>query len=250
MSLLNTGLAELPILLVGGFGLGLIIERVRALFFEYRVDAKTFMDRIEGLIFENRVEEAIRYCASQRGGHIPRVVEAGLLRAGWEDAQILNAVEMSSKEAVADVNKRVGYLAMIANVATLLGLLGTIYGLIKSFKAIADADAATKQTLLADGISTAMNHTAMGLAVAIPTMIAFSFLTGRAHKISEEIENAGNRVFDALSTRVFKKSQMKEAQEKEGEQGKDASDSEVPNGKASNYSENEDKVVPLKKEVG
>lgn len=201
----NGGLAELPIILVGAFAMAIIIERVRALYFDYRLDSKSFMDRIEGLVFENRIEEAVRYCASQRDTHIPSVVEAGLLRAGWEDAQILNAVEMASKESVSDITKRIGYLAMIANVATLLGLLGTIYGLIKSFKAIAGADAATKQTLLADGISTAMNHTAMGLAVAIPTMIAYSLLTGRAHKITEEIENSASRSFDALSTRIYRK---------------------------------------------
>ena len=78
------------------------------------------------------------------------------------------------------VSQRIGYLAMIANVATLFGLLGTIGGLISSFEAVASADAATKQSLLASGISVSMNATMLGLAVAIPAMIAFSILNSRA----------------------------------------------------------------------
>jgi biopolymer transport protein ExbB/TolQ len=92
---------------------------------------------------------------------------------------------------------------MIANVATLVGLLGTIHGLITSFQAVSFADPAQKQTLLAQGISISMNTTALGLVVAIPIMIFYSILQARQNKIIEEIVSSSAKVVDVLVSRSF-----------------------------------------------
>jgi biopolymer transport protein ExbB len=94
------------------------------------------------------------------------------------------------------VQKRTVFLATIANVATLLGLFGTIAGLIQAFEAVGAADAQQKSALLAQGISTAMNATMLGLAVAIPCMIAFSFLMNRTNQLTGDIEQSAIRALD------------------------------------------------------
>lgn len=92
---------------------------------------------------------------------------------------------------------------MIANVATLLGLLGTILGLIQSFEAVGNASAQQRSALLAAGISTAMNATMLGLAVAIPCMVAFSLLVNKSNKLNAEVERAAVRVMEMIKQRYF-----------------------------------------------
>ena len=104
-------------------------------------------------------------------------------------------------EAMPHLEKRLGYLALIANVSTLVGLLGTIYGLIQSFAAVASADAASKAELLALGISKAMNTTAFGLISAISIMVIHQILTTKSEKIIGDMEHYSVKLVDLLSTR-------------------------------------------------
>src|SRR5204863_88231 len=94
--------------------------------------------------------------------------------------------------------KRTGYLAMIGNVATQVGLLGTIIGLIQCFAGVAGVDASEKARVLSDGIAEAMNCTAFGLIVAIPALVAFSLLQGRTQRRNIDIPKV-NGVFDRKS---------------------------------------------------
>ena len=103
----------------------------------------------------------------------------GLERSDRDDEGIYTGLDIALSEVIPALGKRLGYLAMIANVATLVGLLGTILGLIQSFEAVASADPANKSEMLANGISLAMNTTALGLSVAIPVMIFYAFLHAR-----------------------------------------------------------------------
>jgi biopolymer transport protein ExbB/TolQ len=111
-----------------------------------------------------------------------------------------------------NVTKRLGYLALLSNVTTLLGLLGTIQGIILAFDAVAYADPSQKQTLLAAGISVAMYTTAMGLAAAIPIMISFSVLNARKDKILTDCAENGSKVLDLLTSRIYREDS--EAQKK------------------------------------
>ena len=121
-----------------------------------------------------------------------------------DEAQIQNAIDAASLEVIPKLERRLSYLALIANLSTLLGLLGTINGLIHSFSAIALADPAQRQAILSAGISEAMNATAFGLLTAIFTMIAHSVLSNKANRILEEIDEFGVKLLDLLSARKYR----------------------------------------------
>lgn len=192
-----------PIAATGVVCAALIIERASALFFKYSIDNQKFLAQVEAHLLKGNIQGAIDLCASNEKALLPRVVKAGLLKATRDEAEIKTALEVTLLDASGMVNQRIGYLAMIANVATLFGLLGTIAGLIASFEAVANADAATKQSLLASGISMSMNATALGLVVAIPAMIAFSVLNGRANRIMDELEKGAGRTLALLHGRMY-----------------------------------------------
>lgn len=194
----------LPIIVVGAFSLAIIIERAFALYWKFSIDNHSFMNEVKQKILANDIAGGIQYCSSQGHALSAKVVKAGLLRASRDNKQIGASIEIVAHEAIASVRKRIAYLAMFANIATLFGLLGTIMGLITAFKAVAGVDAATKSAMLADGISTSMNATASGLAVAIPTMIAFSMLQSKANRVTEDIESSAMITMDLLGARAYR----------------------------------------------
>ena len=102
-------------------------------------------------------------------------------------------------EAAPILQKRTGYLSMLANVATLLGLLGTILGLIQAFHGVTLQDTTMKQEVLAKGIAVAMSTTAFGLIVAIPCLIAFHILTSRQNQILDSIQHAATQLLNLVS---------------------------------------------------
>jgi len=182
----------------------IIVERVQALYFTYGLKSSDgFMNQVKSLVLADQIEQAISYSAGNQKALLPQVVRSILEKADRDDDGIRNAMEISTMEAVPRLTKRLGHLAMVANVATLVGLLGTITGLIKSFQAVSFADPAQKQTLLAQGISISMNTTALGLFVAIPVMIFYSFLTSRQTKLLEEIEENASKLVDWLVSRHY-----------------------------------------------
>lgn len=190
-------------LFLATFAIVVIYERVQALFFQYSIKADTFLAQVRTLVVANKVEEAIALCTAQPTALLPKVVRMTLERSDRDDQSIKQAYDLACNEVIPLITRRLGYLAMVANVATLVGLLGTIHGLIQSFEAVSFADPAQKQTLLAQGISTSMNLTMMGLVVAIPVMVIYSFLQARQNKILEEIITAGTQVFDLLISRNY-----------------------------------------------
>lgn len=194
----------LPLIVVGAVTLAIIIERVYALYWKFPIDSHSFINEVKQKILTNDMAGAIQYCSSQGNALAARVVKAGLLRASRDNRQITAAIEIVAHEAIGNIRKRIAYLAMLANVATLLGLLGTIMGLIKAFGAVANVDAATKSVMLADGISVSMNATASGLAVAIPAMIAFSVLQAKANRMTDDVEGAAMVTLDLLGARLYR----------------------------------------------
>ena len=196
-----------PIGFAFGIAIGFIIERVIRLYNTYSVgSADSFMMEVQKYILANDIDGAIRVCNGASQAALPRVIKAGLQRASRDETQIQNAIDAASLEVIPKLEKRLNYLALIANIATLLGLLGTITGLIKSFAAVALADAAQKQAILASGIAEAMNCTAFGLIVAITTMVMHSMLTAKATKLTSEIDEYGVKLLDLLSARRYQHS--------------------------------------------
>ena len=109
-----------------------------------------------------------------------------------------SAISVEVKKVAPNIQKRTGYLQMIGHVATLVGLLGTIQGLIISFSSLSGVSAAAKAELLATGISTAMNTTAFGLIVAIPCLVCFAALANKETRILQKYEEVIGEVLHAL----------------------------------------------------
>ncbi len=176
------------ILVVSVVAIGIIIERFIFLFFKYNINANAFMAQIQKLVMAGNVDRAIKLCNAAPSAALPKVVKAGLTRANKGEVAIQNAIEEATLEVVPMVTRRTPALLALANIATLLGLLGTIIGLIDAFAALEDAPPEDRQRLLAGGIALAMNTTAFGLIVAIPTMLAHLFLSGISKRIVDEID--------------------------------------------------------------
>jgi biopolymer transport protein ExbB/TolQ len=194
-------LLDVAIGLMGLFAFALIVERFKALYFEYSLKAEPFMQKIAKLVDEDKIEEAITFCAANEKKPLAQVVKRILERSDRDDEAIQHSLEIAASEVGPRITKNLSYLAMASNVVTLIGLLGTVVGLIMSFKAVSFADPAQKQSLLADGISLAMHATAAGLMVAIPTMVLYSFLHARQGRIFAEIDEHANKLIEQLRSR-------------------------------------------------
>ncbi len=180
-------------------GIAIAVERLKA-YFKFDVDGSSLMGNIKKSVIGNQVQEAIQTC-SESGALLSFVMKNGLKRANQSKEQIQDALEASILEAVPKIEKRLSYLALAANLSTLLGLLGTIQGLIQSFAAVAQAEASQKAQLLAEGIAVAMNTTALGLISAISLMVVHSILMARGEKMIQEIEENSVKLLDLLSTK-------------------------------------------------
>ncbi len=183
------------------FALAIAAERIYYVVFRANINGTAFMAQIQKLIMANNIDRAIKLCNAEPNAALPRVLKAGLTRANRGDVEIQNAVEEAVLEVFPKLAKRTPFLSMLANVATLTGLLGTIQGLIMAFEAVARASAETKQTMLASGISVAMFTTASGLIVAIPTLVLFSIINSQTTKIMNEIDLYALKTVNLLGAR-------------------------------------------------
>jgi biopolymer transport protein ExbB/TolQ len=205
LDFLKTGFFHVaPILLAATIAVAIIIERTRALFLVYPLrDKQAFFDKIRDLVLAGKTVEAVSVCDRLQAKPAAQIVKQALLRAHQAETLVEHGLQIAVSDATQVVAKRTSFLATIANVATLLGLFGTIAGLISSFEAVGHADPQQKATLLAQGISQAMNATMLGLAVAIPCMVAFSFLMNRTNRLVAELESSAIRSLDILKQRYY-----------------------------------------------
>lgn len=193
------GLFMWIIAVVWCLGVAIAIERLKA-YFVFDIDGSSLMGNIKKSVIGNKVQDAIQSCSESKA-LLSFVMKNGLKRANQSKEQIQDALEASILESVPKIEKRLSFLALAANLSTLLGLLGTIQGLIQSFAAVAQAEASQKAQLLADGIAVAMNTTALGLVSAISLMVIHSFLMSRGEKMIQEIEENSVKLIDLLATR-------------------------------------------------
>lgn len=186
------------IFVVWALGVAVAVERLKSLI-SYDLDGNKLMGLIKKNVLSNNVKEAIQVC-SNSNALLPQVLRSGLKRANQDKEQIRDAIDATIMEMAPKVEKRMNYLSLAANVSTLIGLLGTIQGLIESFAAVAGADPSMKAKLLALGISKAMNTTALGLISAISILVIHSFLTSKGEKILNDLEQYSIKVVDLLGT--------------------------------------------------
>jgi len=193
------GLFIYPIALVLAIGVAITIERWRFLNREKARNLKAFDDFLPLL----RTDDHDKMTLFTRDNDAPvsRMIGCGLdmMRVTKHRADVEQAMSEGMMEAVPRLEERTGYLAVLANVATLLGLLGTIIGLIAAFTAVANADPAEKSKLLSLSISVAMNTTAFGLIAAIPLLISHAILTNKTNSIIGSIEMAGVKFLNVMT---------------------------------------------------
>ncbi len=189
-----------PIALMLSFGIIIIVERLYMILQRYNTDSSKVMQEVQGHIVDNNIDKALKLCNQNKHAAICQVFKAALLNADRPYEEIQDHVEVATMAVVPKLQKRVAYLFTIANVATLIGLLGTIVGLVKTFQAVGAVEGAQKQILLSVGISTAMNTTAFGLICAIPCMLCYGYLHDRINNIIDEISHYSARLLMLLRT--------------------------------------------------
>lgn len=200
----ESGTFGYAIVLTGIASLAIIIERVKTLYYDFNLKTESFMAQLNSLLLSDKIEESVTFCEANKDKPVAHIIKSVLERADRDEESMKKSFEISFTEVLPKVVKRLGFLAMLANVATLIGLLGTIQGLILAFQAVAHADPSQKQTLLAEGISVAMNTTAMGLSVAIPVLVVQSLLSSKKDSILTDCAENGSRVLDLLTSRVYR----------------------------------------------
>lgn len=187
-------------LLVSAVVIAMIVERIVFQLSKYSVNSKEFFAQIKKLVTAGNIDRAIKLCDA---GDYPtlQLVKAGLTHANKGPDEIDAAMSEKISELKPAVEKRVGSLWSLANIATLVGLLGTVWGLINTFNAVSDPkiSAAARQTALASGISEAMYNTAFGLGIAVTCMIAHLVLHQRAKNIQHDLDATQERVFNLLT---------------------------------------------------
>lgn len=189
------------ILVFGVLSVGFMIERVMCLYVRYKTPAADFRLRLLEFISKADFRGAEQYARSvSPQTSLAIVAETGCrLRAsavGEEELQARMDEQLSAE--ISKLDRRTGFLAMFGNVATLLGLLGTISGMIISFASVASANPAERATLLSAGISEAMNCTAFGLLVAIPALVAYAVFQNRTDRVVTELTQETSRIFHDL----------------------------------------------------
>lgn len=179
-----------PIALVLGVGMAIALERYVFLTGQTRINRRDF-ERVLPLLKQRNNRELSAVVENSKSS-ICRIVADGLNRRGSSRRRddIEYAMEEGLLEVLPTIERRTPYLATFANIATLLGLLGTIIGLIAAFTAVANADPAEKASLLSESISIAMNTTAFGLMAAIPLLLIHSVLQSKTSAIVESLEIA------------------------------------------------------------
>ncbi len=195
----QSGIVGWTIMLTGATVIALVIERSKVLYFKFSLDVEEFTSRVNSLVLGRKHEEALVLCAQLSDKPLAKAFKVILEKSDRDDETIFQAQDIAMAETVPLYTKRLHYLSMLANVATLLGLLGTIHGLILSFQAVAQADPAQKQALLASGIAVSMYTTALGLAVAIPAMVAFSILTSKQNELLEQLTEKCSKLTEVLT---------------------------------------------------
>jgi biopolymer transport protein ExbB len=191
-----------PILIVFAVGAAIAIERYVTLTI-VKAKNQSVWSKVQPALMNGEFEEA-RELTSEDDSVISKLLNMGLARQGAvrrrEDIEI--AMEESMMEIIPQLEKRTPYVALASSIATLLGLLGTIMGLISAFTAVANANPAEKADLLSASISVAMNTTAFGLMVAIPLLITSSILTAKTGQIVDSLEMASVKALNVISSKA------------------------------------------------
>lgn len=187
--------------IVAAVSVAIIIERSIALL-RYSISGERFMGEIVKRVREGQIDQAVKLCAAAPNAVLSRVIQSGLERSNRGEAEVSAAMEESLLEVTPLVSKRIPSLFPLANIATLVGLIGTISGLIKSFSALSQAAPEQKSQILSLGISEAMYNTGLGLSIAVICIVGQLILGNKSKALLEEVEFNAMRLENLLIRRA------------------------------------------------
>ena len=192
----------IPIILCSIFALAIILERLISLS-RSKTDTTKFMDEITAALKRNRISEALEIC-EQTQGAIAQILKAGISRHDRPREEIREAIEDAGLHEVPRLEKNLSALATIAHISPLLGLLGTVTGMVNTFQIIqqkAQAMYPVDPSVLAKGIWEALITTVAGLIVAIPSFVAYNYLVARVEGLVVEMEILASDLVNILTQR-------------------------------------------------
>lgn len=185
-----------PLLIFSIVALVVIIERFIALR-RVKINVNEFLAKIrKSLIVKRSIREAVKVCEDYRGP-VASIMKAGLLKYGQPKEDVEKTIENAALYEMGRLERFLVVLATVANVAPLVGFLGTVAGMIQSFEALAE-QGLSNPAAVAAGISEALITTAGGLVVAIPTQIAYNYFMSRINKYVRDIETATNMLLETF----------------------------------------------------
>src|SRR5215468_9100624 len=178
--------------------IAVIVERTVFLF-GASINKDVFVATMQKCILAGDVAKAVKMC-SAANAPLARIVQAGLVKVNRPDEEVQAAMDEAALREIPRIAARTGYLALLANLAMLCGLLGTVSGLIVSFGAVSgeSVDPSQKARILAEGISEAMNCTAFGLIVAIIGLVGFAVLNGKTQSLEDDINESSVQVLNLV----------------------------------------------------
>jgi len=187
-----------PILACFIFAIAIVADRIAALYRRLDIDKEEFLAGLKKHIFSGDLDQAISYTAAAKPTPLTAIVKSGLMQVEKGDAEVQAAMDEASLREMPRLETRTGYLAMLGNVATLCGLLGTVSGLITCFAAVANVAAEEKSRVLSAGIAEAMNCTLFGLFTGILALVCFSVLQGRTQHMLDDINETSVGVLNLI----------------------------------------------------
>jgi biopolymer transport protein ExbB len=191
------GLVMYGILGIGVAAVGIALERFIVITGAARLNGKKLTNDVLNHVNRGDLNSA-RNVSRMSNAPAAQVLQAVLSVNDMEESKLQSAADDATALAMPPLTRRLAHLNVLANIATLVGLLGTISGLITAFAAVGAADPSQRSAFLAGGISMALNATAFGLMVAIPTLVTQGFLVGLVEGIAEQVEESGIRLTRAL----------------------------------------------------
>lgn len=188
--LVKGGFFMWPLLAVSFLVIAISLERYLAYRLRYGIDGAKLFNQVKKYLAANDRQRAIETCRQHSLVPLAQVLASGLDPSHQNSIEEMDvAMEAEALKHVPRLTDRLGYISVLANIATLLGLLGTVSGLIASFAAVGTETGAAKGMALASGIAVAMNTTAFGLIIAIPSLLIHHYLFAQANRIIDDIQH-------------------------------------------------------------
>lgn len=195
--IIQGGILMWPIMMCSVIGLAIIIERIFVLR-RADIDTREFMDVMRQVLRQNRIREAVEIC-DETEAPVARILKAGILKHDRSKEDIREAIEEAGRFEIPRLERHLSALATCSTIAPLLGLLGTVQGMIKAFSQIQNKRGQVNPSDLAEGIGNALITTAAGLTVAIPILVVHNYFITRVDNMVLEMELSSSELIELLT---------------------------------------------------